>query len=273
MKFFYENKNLAVTAGIGTNLTFGAHLHNHIEMVYMIEGSAKAFIDSREYVVRAGDILIVFPNKIHQYEKIDNENFFVSIFPPDLCPEFQNIFKYKVPVSPILENASKNSRILPLMKSIVEVNNEQTPFYNTIIKGYFLILLSELFQMIQFEEAKSSDANTIKTILNYCIENYSKDIQLETISRELHISKYYISRLFSQKLHMGFNEYIGTLRISDACKLLVSEDKSITEIALSVGFNSTRSFNRLFLKYTAMTPRQYKNQQYSGQVVMKNQPI
>lgn len=264
MKFFYENKKLAVTARFGTSLTFGAHLHNHIELVYMIEGSVRAFIDSKEYIVCSGDILFIFPNKIHQYEKIDNEDFFVSIFPPELCPEFQNIFKYKVPISPVLKNAFENSKLLPLMENIVEVNKEQTPFYDTIIKGYFLILISELFQMMQFEEAKVSDANTIKAILNYCIENYTKDLQLETISRELHISKYYISRLFTQKLHIGFNEYIGTLRISDACKLLVSEDKSITEIALSVGFNSTRSFNRLFLKYIGKTPRQYKNKQYVG---------
>jgi len=267
MKFFYENKDLAVMADFGTNLAFGAHLHNHIELVYMIEGRVKAFIDSKEFIVCAGDVLIVFPNKIHQYEKIANESYFVSVFPTDLCPEFQNIFRYKVPVSPVLRNAYKNKKLLPLMENIVETNRENTPFYDTIIKGYFLIMLSELFQMTQLEEAKSSDANTIKAVLEYCIENYTKDVQLKTISEELHISKYYISHLFSQKFHIGFTEYIGTLRISHACKLLLSKDKSITEIAFSVGFNSTRSFNRLFLKYTGVTPRQFINQKYSGKIL------
>ena len=60
---------------------------------------------------------------------------------------------------------------------------------------------------------------------------------------------------------MSFSEYIGTLRISDACRLLTSEDMSITEVAFNAGFNSTRSFNRLFLKYIGMTPRQYKRNQ------------
>lgn len=263
MKFFYENKDLSITAGYGTSLAFDAHLHNHIELVYMIAGRTRAFVDSRECIIAEGDVFIAFPNQIHQYQKIDNENYFVSIFPPDLCPEFQNIFKYKVPVSPLIKNASENDRIFPLVKSIVEVNKKKSPFYDTIIKGYFLILLSEIFQMLEFEEAKSSDANTIKSILNYCNENYARDIKLETISCALHINKYYVSRLFSQKLHMGFNEYIGMLRISDACRHLASQDKSITEIAYSVGFNSLRNFNRLFLEYTGMTPRQYKNQQYS----------
>jgi AraC-like DNA-binding protein len=112
--------------------------------------------------------------------------------------------------------------------------------------------------MMQFEDAKSSDTNTLKAILNYCSENYTKDVQLDTISSAMHVKKYYVSHLFSQKLHMGFSEYIGMLRISDACKLLVNQDKSITDISYSVGFNSTRTFNRLFLKYTGVTPRQYK---------------
>jgi len=264
MKFFYENKDKSISAHYGKSLAFGAHLHHHIELVYMIEGRVRAFADSKECIVCAGDVFIAFPNQIHQYQKIDHEYYFVSIFPPDLCPEFHNIFKNKLPISPLIRNVSKNARILPLIESIVEVNSEKKPFYDTLIKGYFLVLLSELFQMIQFEEAKSSDANTIKEILSYCTDNYLKDIRLESISRALHISKYYISHLFSQKLHMGFNEYIGMLRISDACKLLLSQEKTITEVAYSVGFNSTRSFNRLFLKYTGVTPRQYKQQHYSG---------
>ena len=264
MKFFYENKDLTVFAAYGNNLAFGAHLHNHIELVYMIEGRTKAFVDSTECIVSAGDAFIVFPNKIHQYQRIDHENYFVSIFPPDLCPEFQNIFKYKVPVSPVIKNVAENTRILPLVQNIVEINEEKTPYYETINKGYFLVLLSELFQRMQFENSKSSDGNTIKAILNYCSENYTRDIQLESISRALHISKYYVSHLFSQKLHMGFNEYIGMLRISDACGLLVSQDKSITEVAYMVGFNSTRSFNRLFVKYTGLTPKQYKKSNIPG---------
>lgn len=267
MKFFYENKDLSVAASYGTSLAFGPHLHSHIELVYMLEGRVKVLVDSVEHIVTSGDILIVFPNKIHQYQKIDNEKYFLSIFPQDLCPEFQNIFKYKVPVSPVIKNASQNSRLLSIVSDIVKVNKEKTQFHDTIIKGYFLILLSELFQMVQFENLKSSDSNSIKAILNYCAQNYTKEIRLEEISRELHINKYYVSHLFSQKLHMGFKEYVGMLRISDACRFLTSKDMNITEIAYSVGFNSLRNFNRLFLKYTGMTPRQYKNTQQTGHFI------
>jgi AraC-like DNA-binding protein len=258
MKFFYEDKGSSIRAEYSNGLAFGAHLHNHIELVYMLEGSTKTLVDSLECVACAGDVIIVFPNQIHQYQKIDHEKCFLSIFPPDLCPEFQSIFKYKLPVSPVIKRASDNKRILPLIENIIETQTSKPPFYDTLIKGYFLALLSELFQVVKFTETKSSDGDTIKAVLNFCSENYTQNIQLKTIAQALHISRTYISHLFSEKLHMGFSEYIGMLRISDACNLLVSCDMSITDISYAVGFNSPRSFNRLFLKYTGVTPREYR---------------
>lgn len=260
MNFFYENKDLSMKVyySYGSSLTFGAHLHNHIELVYMIDGRSKAIVDWKECIIGKGDAFIVFPNQIHQYQNIDTEHYFISIFTPDFCPEFQNIFKQKIPVSPVIKNAGETGEILSIIQCITEAGREKNDFHDNILRGYFLVLLSKLFQMTQFETAKASDGNTIKAILNYCSENYTNDIQLETISQALHISKYYISHLFSQKLHMGFNEYIGMLRISEVCRLLELQNRSITEIAYSVGFNSTRTLNRLFLKYTNITPKQYK---------------
>jgi len=258
MKFFYENKDFSIWTQYGDSLAFGAHLHNHIELGYMLEGRTRLLADSKEYTVCSGDAFIIFPNQIHQYCKIDHERYFLSIFPPDLCPEFQNIFQNKLPVSPVVKNAFDSNKILSIADSIIEANGQKAPFYRTCVKGYLLILLSELFKKMEFEDAKSHDENTIKAVLNYCEKSYTGDIQLKTVSEALHISKYYISRLFSQKLHMGFSDYIGTLRVSEACRLLASKNMSITEVAFTVGFNSTRSFNRQFLKYTGMTPSQYR---------------
>jgi len=258
MKFFYENKASSIYAYFGKSLAFGAHLHNHIELVLMLEGRTRLIVDSNEYIANAGDAFIIFPNQIHQYQKIDTERYFISIFPPELCPEFQNVFSGKIPVSPIIKNALINGKLLSIAESIVEINIQKGPLYHICIKGYFLILLSELFRMMEFKDSKSPDSNTVLALLNYCSENYTRDINLEKVSKALHISRYHISRLFSEKLRMSFTEYIGTLRISKACRLLISEDRSITDIAYSTGFNSIRTFNRLFLKYTGTTPKKYR---------------
>lgn len=256
---FYENKGLSLTVGHGHNIAIDAHLHSHIELVYMFEGSTKVVVDSIEHTLSKGDALIVFPNQIHQYQRVGYEDYFITIFPVDICPEFQKIFMQRVPTDPIIRNACSNAKIPQFAKEMMGLVGCMEGTYNKVkIKGYLLLLLSELFNMMEFVDAKATDVDIIKAILSYCTENYKKDINLDTISAKLHISKYYISHLFKQKLHISFTSYISSLRISEACRLLADVTSSITHISYNVGFNTIRSFNRDFLKYTGMTPKQYR---------------
>jgi AraC-like DNA-binding protein len=78
------------------------------------------------------------------------------------------------------------------------------------------------------------------------------------LSDALHINKYHISHLFGEKLGMGVVEYVNIRRVAAACDELKKTRKSVTEIALSVGFNSPRSLNRAFKKVLGKTPLEYK---------------
>jgi YesN/AraC family two-component response regulator len=86
---------------------------------------------------------------------------------------------------------------------------------------------------------------------------------LQTIADELHISRYYISHLFGQRLHIGFSDYINSLRVRSAAEMLKSGNKTITEIAYAVGYNSVRTFDRCFLKVRGMTPKEYREKAHS----------
>ncbi|MFR8317632.1 MAG: helix-turn-helix transcriptional regulator [Catenibacillus sp.] len=95
-------------------------------------------------------------------------------------------------------------------------------------------------------------------ILNYCTAHVHEPLLLEQVAKILHLSKYYISHLFSEKLHMTYGTYIHTLKITEAAKLLEKSDYSVTEVAFASGFNSMRTFNRVFKKYTGVTPQDYR---------------
>ena len=55
-------------------------------------------------------------------------------------------------------------------------------------------------------------------------------------------------------------QYVNSYRIEKAQTLLKNTDRSITDIALAVGFDDASYFARIFKKQTGMTPREYKNQ-------------
>ncbi len=263
MYFHFETRNSAYEARTGIRLSPTPHLHSHIEIVLTETGTSVATADSAEVEVEAGDLFIAFPNQIHYY--IDQEqpvNHKIVIVSPDMCPEFGRIFKSQVPKIPLIKNAIENSRIVSAFENMVQCKKEQDEYSETEVRGCMLILLSELFRSIELQENESYDNDLVKDIINYCYDNYSGDISLQAIADELHISRCYISRIFSRRLHIGFNDYINSLRIRSACEMLKNTNLSVTEVAYAVGYNSVRTFDRVFLNERKMTPKEYRQKAF-----------
>ena len=108
---------------------------------------------------------------------------------------------------------------------------------------------------------KSDENQAMRAVIQYCARNFTKDLSLSILEVELHLSKYYISHLFGDKLGVRFNDYINSLRISESCRLLRTSDMSITEISSASGFGTLRTFNRAFIKQMGMSPSEYKKKQ------------
>ena len=253
----YENKmgkNQVMYNRVGCSM----HLHHHIELVYVEAGVTDVTIGSSSYTLNAGDAMITFPNQIHSYrnEKSTTNKSYILIYSPDDFPEFKNIFNFKVPVNPVINNAG--DEIKELFKLVFIHHNGKNYYKNTLERGYMLVLLSKLFDLLEFTELDSICLSTTQTVLLYCDNNYSSDISLEKISEELYISKFYISRIFNEKIKISFSDYINELRIQDAAQQLKSTTKNISEIADSVGYNNIRSFNRQFIIQLGITPSEYR---------------
>lgn len=258
MEFWYERRNQTLTAYYGRGLSSLAHLHSHLELVYMVEGEAVAYLENQSYILQEGDLFLTFPNQIHSYQEGGSGLHLLIIAAPELMPEFQTLFFQHIPVSPVCRRVGDNARLDRLLRDIQAVNDPDCLYNDTEMKGLLLAAFSELFRQMRFEAVSSADNNVVRDILTYCAANYTGDLQLDTVAQALHVNKYYISHLFTQKLHLRFNEYVGMLRISAAQQLLDEGKSSITDIAYSVGFNSPRTFNRLFLKYRGVSPRDYR---------------
>jgi len=125
-------------------------------------------------------------------------------------------------------------------------------------RGYYLAMFSEILAKLELTTTLPDDSGALRTIIRYCTSNYQRELTLSTLEKELHLSRYYISHLFSDKLHIAFNDYINSLRVSGACHYLRHSDLTVTAIAEQVGFGTTRTFNRAFLRQMDCSPMQYR---------------
>lgn len=91
-------------------------------------------------------------------------------------------------------------------------------------------------------------------------EHFSQPVTVEKMATDLCVSKNYLSTVFTKRLNMSFRECLNILRIELARDLLRSTDQSITEILCACGYESPRTFNRVFFDLCGVTPREYRTQ-------------
>ena len=244
-----------------TPLQFPAHFHYHIELVKMLDGAVHCFTDANKYLVEKGDIFISFPNQIHYYESFGPEDYQIFYINPEIVPQFMSLFETNVPKSSHIKADKVSPKLSMLLDGILETSDEirrGEKYAEEMRSGYVLAFFSELLRSMELYGPDTGELSALKNIVDYCSRNYTKEISLETLSKELHISKYYISHIFGSRLNVRFNDYINSLRISKACLLLTDSDMSITAISDRVGFSTIRTFNRAFLRQTGKSPSEYR---------------
>lgn len=252
---FYYRNDRGGTVGLGCS----PHLHYHVEILYILSGRAHAYVDSELITVESGDMLVVFPNKIHRF--VDDENgckYMIFIINPNLVPEFEEIMSANTLETPLIKNAAQNIRLDSVTRIVAGCRDFPEEQKDALMKGYLLSFFAEFMSMMKLGSGKNDDNQAMKTVVLYCSQNFTKDLSLSTLESELHLSKYYISHLFGDKLGVRFNDYINSLRISESCRLLRTTDDSITEISDAAGFGTLRTFNRAFIKQMGVSPSDYR---------------
>ena len=88
--------------------------------------------------------------------------------------------------------------------------------------------------------------------------HYHENITLEIIADKANLSKSYFTKLFKDNAGMTFNNYLTLFRLQKARELLIASEENIADIVYQCGFNSVKTFNRVFNKHMGYSPSQYR---------------
>lgn len=256
MLYQFEQRKSTFTASRIGGLTKAPHIHPHLELIYLTEGSAIAHADTGSFLLEAGGLYLSFPNQIHFYHGLSPLKGYMMIFSPDLIQDFKKAFEKQVPVDSVLPAAKLPPDLSEQIEKIVAAFQSELPLKEVIMKGYLMAILAAILPKFTMTEATATQ-DTVKVLLTYCIENYTEPLSLDKVSQELHLSKYYICHVFKERMGIGFAEFINNLRIEHARGLL-SRGSKITDVAYASGFSSIRTFNRVFANIVGMAPSAFK---------------
>jgi two-component system, response regulator YesN len=118
-----------------------------------------------------------------------------------------------------------------------------------------------LISAIELVNQKKEERDSITTfVIEYLEKKYSGDITLELVSEKLNISSGYLSTYFKDKTGVNFLDYLNDLRIRKAKEMLLEPGSRIQDVARRAGYQNMNSFNRMFKKFSGITPSEFRKQ-------------
>ena len=124
------------------------------------------------------------------------------------------------------------------------------PFLYAICDGYL--------SSVKLVESQQKTDNVVHKLLIYVSEHFTENITLNSVAASLGYEPHYVSRCFNNFIGIGFKQFLNNYRVDYAKKLLLDPDVSITAAAYTSGFQSIRSFNRIFQETLGITPTEFR---------------
>ncbi len=238
------------------------HFHNQVEVVYCLKKCVNVTVENQEYILKPGDAAVVFPNQSHSYSNklLDEDRMVMIIFEPDLTEEYYIELTSMIPVNPVVKK-EELPEFFPAFIEMFWTECRTDSVSDRKFKAYADVVLECLLPKMQIRSAeRDMTADLTGVVLNYIDAHYRKHISLDSVSRDLGVNKWAISQMFSQQVNSNFVSYVNSRRVNYSKKLLRTTEKSLKEIADESGFQSMRSFHRIFKERTGRTPVEYRRE-------------
>ncbi len=100
--------------------------------------------------------------------------------------------------------------------------------------------------------------STIERIVRYIDLNYASDLKLESLASIFGYNSAYLGKAFHRFTGDNFNNYLDSIRIAEAKRLLQGEKYKVYEVAEMVGYSNINYFHNKFKKHVGVSPLAYK---------------
>lgn len=242
------------------NNTCFAHFHSCVEIVYVTEGEMEFTLNGQSGIARENQVILVPSYVVHYYTTPGSSRSIVLTVPLDYVPSFRKLLAHRTFRKQLWEEPPEGEReilhSLEKLRGVCSSMGRKPP--ELFAKGYLYTVLAILSEHLELTEpAGEIDTSLVRNILVYLDANYRYDITLETLAARFGYSKSRFSHLFHTYFGCGIPEYVNNLRCRNAALLLTQESVSLTDAALTSGFESMRTFYRSFKKTFGVSPSEY----------------
>lgn len=250
------------------------HFHDFSELSIILEGTGCHIINGKKYIISTGEVFVINGQTRHSFSelrdfvicniKYDYEFYFSELREFNLMAGFNYLFR----LHHLLDNNDFKSRMVLSGAMLMQVRHlltglekefvAHTEGYQTMVKSLFHQLVVLLSRHYMPGQPSADMYQGVSAAIAYIESHYRADIRLTDLLAVSRMSRSQFLRLFELVMQTTPNRYIQQLRIDHACRLMLSPDYSLTEIAYASGFTDLNYFSRLFAKLKGIRPGEFR---------------
>lgn len=262
---------------------FPPHWHKEIEIIYVLEGEMDIGLNNRIYPMETGDILLVGMGDVHYFLTSPvRSNRIIIQFDLSMMEYVSSAFqdrRFKAPFIRKNPGVGEPDGFWPVPEQVIHHLLEEQILtlyteYQKKSEGHKLAVMARLYDLLTiflryipmeeisvWEKTKHlKELDRLEQVFNYVEKNYTRPLTLREVSAVANFSVYHFTRFFKEITGLTFLQYLNSYRIAKAVKYLAQTADSITEVAFKSGFDSIKTFNRVFKQLKGCSPTQYRKQ-------------
>ncbi len=270
------------------------HKHESLEIVYIVSGCMqmsyyrRANEQPKTVTLHENQFMIIKPG-INHFQSVTNSAHMMVLelgyasahVPVDTFiagSDFISLiegakpFILKMDVVSVFTDIHDVKRVLGKVLSLLynHQHGKSDEFFSAHYEIYLKQLAVEIFKCINTKTDFKYN-RYIQYVLSFIQKNYGTPITVKQIAENLELSSTYLNSLFKKELGKTIQEYLISVRIENAKKLLQEQSLSVGAVAKKVGYQSLRSFETAFSQRVGYSPTLYQKQQkLDGFVLWKN---
>ena len=241
-----------------------SHWHNHLEVLYIFQGTMHVVRNDEKYTINQNDLFIVNSGDIHLTRSPGTTEMLLLQIPYELLDHsidrYNTVrFREYYPQNVLGEDPIFQKMIhhLLTMKTLHEQREDGYKFLFNSNLNIFLHMLYSHYAIRENLEEKNKAAKhllRLKEIIEYVEQNYSEPLSLKEAASLVALNPEYFCRSFKKYTGFTFMEYVNLVRLIHIHNDLLDTDDSITIIQERHGFTNYKVFNRMFKETYGCTP-------------------
>jgi len=225
---------------------------------YLIDGELTVYPGGESMPFRVGDFIVWEAGKPYRYGNVLPKNAVYLWVHFTGFHAAQLISDLGLTMGKLCHTNStqkKKDYILSLFEALFAEFSNRRPGMEEACSGLLTTVLVSLTR--ETEKVNSGKKRKLNTV-SYLHTHFRENTAIEELARLEHLSVSRYREVFRNQTGMSPTDYRTAIRISNACRLLLQTDLTVTEIAADCGYADMFFFMRIFKRKTGMTPGEYR---------------